>query len=57
MEEMQALQTKNQHEQVQWSITQPSPEEYDTILSEISSFIYNELTDDEWLGQLIEREE
>ena len=38
-------------------MTQPSPEEYETILREIGTFIYNELSDDEWLGIAIEREE
>ena len=33
------------------------PEEYETILREIGTFIYNELSDDEWLGETIEREE
>ena len=38
-------------------ITQPSPEELEAILREIGTYIFHELSDDEWLGELVEREE
>lgn len=58
MEEMQVLQARDQSEQAQWQgFNQPSSEDYETILREVGSHIYKELSDDEWLGELIEREE
>merc|ERR1712139_5976 len=57
MEEMQVLQTNNNQAQAQMPITQPSPDEYEAILREIGTYIFHELSDDEWLGELVEREE